>query len=657
VSVQFGRWNFDGKPVNPDYMEKVKPFIALYGPDGGSSYSKGNASILYHAFHTTKESQRELQPHVLASGAVITWDGRLDNRAELVRELRDVVTLDSTDVSIVAAAYEEWDTNCFARLIGDWAVSIWDASAHSLLLAKDPIGIRQLYYALNNDHVAWSTILDPLIILSGKTFALCEEYIAGWLSFFPATHLTPYVGIHSVPPSSCVLIRAGMNTVRKYWDFDPGKQIRYPTDAEYEEHFRSVFAEAVRHRLRSDNPVLAELSGGMDSSSIVCMADAIIARGAAETPRLDTLSYYDRSEPNWDEQPYFTKVEEKRRQAGCHIELSSRNMFSFIFAETKFVTSPSGIGCATDTTNQFETGMSARKNRVILSGIGGDEVLGGVPSPLPRLADLIARAQIKSFVHELVAWAIAMKKPLLYLLFDLFRAFSPTSLGGIPRYKRPVSWLRPDFIKRNLTALHGYEAQLHLFGHLPSFQDNVNTLDNLRRQLSCAPPQSAPVHEKRYPYLDRQLLEFLWAIPRDQIVRPGQRRSLMRRALRGIVPDEILNRKRKAFVAKGPQASISNLSFRLSAWSDHMLSDSLGIVDRVIIRKTFESALDGQQMPLVPLLRICALEVWLQCLQEKCFLSPETKEALSRTVPAAAADPVICPPLSFSAENTHKERR
>src|SRR6266403_76288 len=106
MSVQFGRWNFDGKPVDRDYLQKVKASIAPYGPDHASSYRKGNISILYHAFHITKESRRETQPHVTASGAILTWDGRLDNRTDLIRQLRAIVTAASTDVAIVAAAYE-----------------------------------------------------------------------------------------------------------------------------------------------------------------------------------------------------------------------------------------------------------------------------------------------------------------------------------------------------------------------------------------------------------------------------------------------------------------------------------------------------------------------------------------------------------------------
>ncbi len=154
MSLQFGRWNFDGKPVDRDHLEKVKPVLAPYGPDDAGSYSKGNISILYHAFHTTKESHRETQPHVTSSGAILTWDGRLDNRADLIRQLGDVVTIGSTDVEIVAAACERW-SDCFAMLIGDWALSIWDPHTRSLILAKDPIGTRHLYYSFDDNQVTW----------------------------------------------------------------------------------------------------------------------------------------------------------------------------------------------------------------------------------------------------------------------------------------------------------------------------------------------------------------------------------------------------------------------------------------------------------------------------------------------------------------------
>src|SRR5579859_4092836 len=126
VSVQFGRWNLDGLPVDPGYLAKVGEMLAPYGPDGGGAYIKDKVGILYRAFHTTKKSRSEGQPHVTPSGAVLTWDGRLDNRAEFICSLRDVLTINSTDVSIVAAAYERLGTDCFAKFLGDWALSVWN---------------------------------------------------------------------------------------------------------------------------------------------------------------------------------------------------------------------------------------------------------------------------------------------------------------------------------------------------------------------------------------------------------------------------------------------------------------------------------------------------------------------------------------------------
>jgi asparagine synthase (glutamine-hydrolysing) len=613
MSVQFGRWNWDGKPVDQTYLAMVKPVIAPYGPDGEGAYAISNLSILYRAFYTTKESRRETQPFVSESGVVITWDGRLDNRAELIRLLRDRLTTSATDVSIVAAAYDEWGANCFAKLVGDWALSVWDAKSRSLRLAKDPIGTRHLYYSVDNEQVTWSTILDPLVLFAGKSFAFCEEYIAGWFSFFPATHLTPYIGIHAVPPSSSVLIRSGKQTVTKYWDFEPSKRIRYRTDAEYEDHFRSVFGEAVRRRLRSDSPILAELSGGMDSSSIVCMADCIIARGAAETSRLDTVSYYDDSEPNWNERPYFTKVEEKRGRSGTHIDMGSQEPFTFARDSDHFAATPgSSSSPPSKVSRQFSACVASQGNRVLLSGIGGDEVTGGVPTPTPELEDLLVRGHFRTLARQLEVWALNKRRPWFYLLFDVVREFLPRSLIRVPKHKRPAAWLNPAFVKRNCAALTGYEDRTRIFGPLPSLQGNLSTWDVLRRQLACSDLSSDLLLEKRYPYLDRDLLEFVCAIPREQLVRPGQRRSLMRRALVDVVPDEILNRKRKAFVTRGPRVAIAAEWPHLLELGQHMFLSSLGIADSPSFVEALQKSRQGIEVPLVPLMRTLGMELWLR---------------------------------------------
>ncbi len=619
MSVQFGIWNFEGQPPAADYIEKVRATLAPYGPDSNESYSKNGIRILYRAFHTTKESYREKQPCVSLSGAVITWDGHLDNRAELISELRGSLACDSTDVAIVAAAYERWGAHCFAKLIGDWALSIWSAIHRSLILVKDPIGTHHLYYSFDNNQVTWSTILDPLVRFAGKTFALNEEYIAGWFSMFPAVHLTPCVGIHSVPPSSSVLLRPGKHTISKYWDFDPKNKIRYRTEAEYEEHFRVVFAKAVQRKLRSDRPVLAELSGGRDSSSIVCMADTIVARAAADTPRLDTISYYDDAEPNWNERPYFTKVEEKRGRTGWHVNVGAQDPEKIPMPEppsesphSRFVPTPGYDG---RTSPQMRMCMASQGNRIVLSGIGGDEVMGGVPTPAPELENLLARAQFCALAHQLKVWALEKRKPWFHLFWEAARGFFPPALVGVPEYMRPAPWLQSSFVKRHWAALTGYPTRTALFGALPSFQDNVSTFDALRRQLARTALPFEPPFEKRYPYLDRDLLEFMFAIPREQLVRPTQRRSLMRRALVGIVPDEILNRKTKAFVVRSPMVAIANDWAHFAEMTQNMLSNSLGIVDPDRISEALQKVRRGEEVPMIALRRTLFLEGWLKDLR------------------------------------------
>ena len=616
--MQFGKCNLDGKPVDAQELQKVRDLLARYGPDAEDFFCQDNVGVIYRAFHITKESRLENQPHVFPSGSVLTWDGRLDNREDLIGQLGDKFSTVSTDVSIVAAAYERWGTDAFVRLVGDWAISIWDQASRSLLLAKDFIGTRHLYYSIDKDQITWSTILDPLVLLSDHSFVLQEEYIAGWLTFFPAPHLTPYVGIHSVPPSSFVCAAMGTLQVKKYWEFDPTRKIRHHSDAEYEEHFRLVFAESVRRRLRSSSPVLAELSGGMDSSSIVCMADRLIARAEAETPRLDTVSYYDDSEPNWNERPYFAKVEAQRGRAGCHIDVASDKSFGFDSDSNRFAVLPGAAGGRlTSATRQFATCVISQGNRVLLSGIGGDEFTGGLPTPVPELSDLLVEMRFKTLAHQLIAWGLSKRQPWFHLFLESFRQFLPLALVGTPAHMRPARWLRRDFVARNRAALTGYQSRLKLFGSLPSFQENISTLDGMRRQLACALTACEPPYEKRYPYLDRDLLEFIFAIPREQLVRPYQRRSLMRRALVGIVPDELLNRPRKAFVARSPMAAIVAEWAHFVEMSQHMVSSLLGIVDEKTFDEAVQMARHGQEIPLVTVIRTLGIETWLRTIREQ----------------------------------------
>jgi len=622
VSVEYGLWNFQQPSVDPMQIQRVRKMLSAYACDGESEYADDEIRLLHLPFRVTPESESERQPFLTDSGKILLWDGRLDNRLELLGSLHETLRDDRSDAAIVAAALESWGTRGLKKLVGDWALSLWNPKDRVVLLAKDFLGARSLFYTVEENCFVWSTLIDPLLLAKQRTFQLQEEYLAGWLSHFPATHLTPFAGIHSVPPGSYVLFRAKAVTVRQYWTFDSNRRIRYRDDREYEDHFRSVFGESVRRRLRATGPVLAELSGGMDSSSIVCMADHWMAQGSSGTPRLDTISSFDNSEPNWNEAPFFEKVEERRGRTGHHVPLEFGGYWHPLFDPNAFAGTP-GSGRNLNENPAYESYITSGRYRVLLQGTGGDEVLGGVPTPLPELADMLASGRVSFLARRLLVWAIAQRIPALHLAGRTIRLFLPTSLGR-GSVSRP-SWLTPPFARRNAKALNGYARRFRVFGKSPSLQANLSALESLRRQIGCVGISPRPRVERRYPFLDRDLLEYVYAIPREQLVRPNQRRSLMRRALVGIVPAEILNRRRKAFLSRAPLTSLQTELPLLLERSKNMNLSSAGIVNADAFRCLLKKAAEGEPLPIVPVLRTLLLEAWLAHLASWTYGSSSLK--------------------------------
>ena len=628
MSVQFGRWNIEGRPIDRCKLEQISDILTSHAPDGATRFSAHGITLLHGAFHTTVESHFESQPVVCRSGTVLTWDGRLDNRSELLAWLSMAPGDQVSDASIAAAAFQRCGVQCLPRLLGDWAIAARDPREQAVILAKDFVGARPLYYSFDREQITWSSLLEALVLLQRKPVEICEEYLAGWLGSFPAVDLTPYRPIHSVPPCSFVMFRDGKCRVERYWSFDSSRKIRCKSDREYEEQFRFIFSKSVARRLRSDRTIIAELSGGMDSSAIVCVADQILAEAQLQAPGVETLSYFDDSEPNWDERPYFAKVEEKRGRQGCHIDLTSVGSFRFYSDSKEPLFAPASALRNPERIRRFRECLHSHSARIVLSGVGGDEVTGGVPTPFPELEDLLAGAHFVELARKLRQWALALRKPWVHLLAGAVRPFLPSCSCPCSSNARPPVWLAPQFVKQYRKALLPLETRLSLVGALPSFQDNLATLEGLRRQLSCVSANPSSFYEVRYPYLDRELLEFLYAIPREQLIRPGRRRSLMRRALLGVVPTEILERKRKAFVSRTPLRGLA------AAWGDLNSPVSNSLAFRILDPERFESALraaaNGHDVPTPALLRSLSLMAWLESIT-RAGITASDKTVLTRS--------------------------
>lgn len=627
MSVLFGKWNQDGEVPEAAYLEQVRKLLAPYGPDAQGTYTQNGITILQHFLYTTAESKCSARPLVTPSGAVVAWDGRLDNRDEL--RVASGIAVDGADVQLVAAAWERWGEHCFAHLLGDWALSIWEPRTRRVVLAKDFLGCRPLYYSVTERAITWSTLLEPLICLAGRSFALEEEYLAGWLLHFPAAHLTPYAGIRAVPPASYVVFRDSQITIHKYWDFAPGHKTYCRTDAEYEEQFRTKLEGAVRRRLRSDRPVLAELSGGMDSSTIVCMADRIMRRESAVTPRLDTLSYFDDAEPNWNERPYVQQVELQRGRQGCHIDVSGSNGLGLADCTASFSATPGANLHDSQARGQFVAYVVANGIRVVLSGTGGDEVLGGVPDPTPELANLLRGGHLWRWWSQMTAWALALRKPLFGILAETVRSFLPTRKTRVPTRGALPAWIHTDYLPTASVRSQRFTVR----GPSPGFQDSLHTLDTLRRQFAAAPITCCPLYEKRFPYLDRDLLEFLFAVPPEQLLQPHRRRFLMRRSMVGIVPEGVLNRRRKAYVERSPIVDLLREAPTLISRLKEMPPALLRIVDPSALSTALRELPQKPAIPLIPLLRVVGLDAWLQGLTRSGLWNGQVLSSLPGDAP------------------------
>jgi asparagine synthase (glutamine-hydrolysing) len=621
MSVQLGHWEFGSSQRghacsdNPPSLEKRLPGSKVLSHYGLAVACDGLASV-------TRETTPGQPPIFLL------WDGRLDNRNEIVSELDGRVSPASGDPEIVAAAYACWQTNSFHKLIGDWSLTLWNPRARSLILAKDPIGLRPLFYCRTETSLRWSSSLGLLVAEARGALELDFEYLAGWLAFFPEAHLTPYRSIRAVPPSSFVIFEQGRTTVAKYWEFDPNKQIRYANTFDYEEHFREVLSNAVRRRLRSEKPLLAELSGGMDSSSVVSLADAMLKHEQGLAPRLDTLSYYDEAEPHWNELPYLAKVEQRRGRTGHRMQVDCADDLSAILGHTTPTAAPSECGKDSTRNRYVERLIATGGYGGILSGTGGDEFTGGVPTAIPELANLLTEFRLVAFAGRLKTWALSQRKTWFQLLWESFSAFLPNRLLRTSPNQRPPCWLVPRFARDHASALDGYDVRLKFFGPRPSFQENLSALQGLRRYVACSIISPRDGCERCYPYLDRDLLEFLFAVPREELIEPGRRRSLMRRALAGIVPNEILTRKRKAYVSRGPRVAITKRWAELLPLTVNMATESLAIVSADRFRSVLEDLRVGKEAPLVPVLRTLVLERWLR---------NRTSEATNHITPQPAA--------------------
>ena len=478
-------------------------------------------------------------------------DARLDNRAE-IRRLTDC-DAQADDATLIAALYQRDGLDAFERLVGDYAVVLWDERHRRLVLARDPFGTRPLYYH-RDEHGSclWASSLEALLAARPWLIEkLDEEWIAGFLTSGLPADRSVYAGIRTVPPGHVIAFDAESGQVekRRFWRPEELSMSHLGSDTEYEERYLELFSLAVACRMETEEPVFAELSGGLDSSSIVCVADRLLRRGLVPSQDLETISYvFDRAKTS-DERQWMRPIEEHTGRPAHHL-LEDEQPYLEGFEEAVWA-SPSIMTSLGPRLRAAAERMRPKGSQVILSGLAGDQVASGhYPIP-PQFGDLAAEGRWLSLARELGRWRNHADNPHThFLLHGVFANLLPRALR-LRFQSRPdlMPWLHDGFAKRH--QMHErYEGATEAFAarfRLPSQRARFDLIQHVTHGAVTAMNDDYGRFgvTMAYPFLDRRLVEFCLTTPTGQFCRPGEERSLVRRAMRGTMPNTVLDRPDK----------------------------------------------------------------------------------------------------------------
>ena len=639
-------YNLDGRPAERPVFERMLAAIEHRGPDGRGQWIEGPLAMGYQSFHTTPEALRETQPLADPDGRYrMVFDGRVDNRSELTGVVaaalqgRGADLRDDTDAELVLRAWECFGADAPLRIIGDFAFVIWDALKRELFCARDPIGVRAFHYFCDGRTFIAATELQQIFahpsVSPEPDEGTIGEYLSGNLK---EREDTLYRQIKRLPGAHAMTVSAAGTAKRAYFDLNPGPRIVYSDDREYAEHFREIFGEAVRCRMRAIGGVGAHLSGGLDSTSVVGMANSLRREGKVADAPFETFSLLF-EHPDLDERRYIYETVEMLGLTANYpapvpvdLEMCAENTLRY----RDFTEYPNG-----GMWNRLWPAARAQGLRVLLSGTGSDEWMSG---SIYVYADLLRTRQWSALRRRVQRDARALPAVRHRSTADFFLRYAlwplmPPAVRKFARRlrNRPVV---PEFIDgafaRRIALSDRLQAEPRRaagmsFGQFTLYESfhsgwvahGVDIFDRSTARFEI---------EERHPFHDRRLYEFLMALPDDQRARDFQRKYILRNAMRGLVPDSVLARRDKADFSILFIQALERIGGE--HFFDSMSLESAGWVDRAEFQRTYrrrsENYLDTN---IWPLWTTFALELWYRLL----VLKQEVPAAISAEPVAAAA--------------------
>ena len=482
---------------------------------------------------------------VVSSSTSAWFDGRLDNRADLLDRFAPTAPgIDSlSDAALTLAVYEQRGDEFARELNGDFAIAVLDESRRRLILARDVMASQSLYYCVVHGVVLFASQIKSILADRRVTAAPDEDGLAELvLDYWCDDERTCFKGIYSVPPGHAVVVTRDRIDQRAHWTFDPTRQIRYRTFEDYCDHFRTVFEESVRRRLRGASGIAVAVSGGLDSSSIFCQAAQLQRRESLRFTLHGVSMTFPAGTPA-DERGFLEEIERRYDLPITKLRISEYHYLDHVDCAVAQLDSP-GQTSASD----LDIARTAQRAGcgVLLSGFFGDQVL----SDHAYMVDLVRGGRwfdVRRHLGEFAAWSTDVEP-------DFFRSefWSHVMRGLPPRWLvrsarrllrdrrakgRYPPWFTEAFRGRAVarSAQRFRDAGRFASFHAAQLYRHATAghyVNSVRCERAAARIYDVDV---RYPFRDRDLVAFLMAIPGDVVNRGGVPKALLRRALAGVV--------------------------------------------------------------------------------------------------------------------------
>jgi asparagine synthase (glutamine-hydrolysing) len=619
MSGILGAWNLDGRPVEPELLSKMSATLAHRGPDGAGVWHKGPVGLGHLMLHTTPESLHEKLPWAnRTDDLVITADGRIDNREELMAALgySGVETKEITDSQLILAAYEEWGEDCPRRLLGDFAFAIWDRRKQLLFCARDHMGVKPFYYYHGPGKVfILASEIKGILARPEVPRQVNENRVADYLAMeLEDKSSTFYQDIYRLPPGHTLIVGQGGIKLNAYWSLDPCRELRLSSDEEYAAAFREIFTEAVRCRLRSAFPVGSHLSGGLDSSSVVCVARQLLSSSGAQP--LHTFSLLFEDFPQCDEGPFINAVLAPGGVEPHLLPADHFNPLGDIEQMHWHVDEPLWVP---DLSMDWEINRAANRQgvRVLLTGSSGDVTIS---YGFEYLSELLRRGRWLALFQEAVSVARRTNRTLGRTL----RSFALAPLTPEPlrqvwrRVRNGPGIIQPDFARR--TGLHKRSQALKLAPPRLARPDRILHWELL---MSGSEPLGLELFnmaagafavEMRFPYYDRRLIEFCLALPPGQKLHQGWNRMILRRALAHCLPQKVRWREWKTSLSP-------SVAHRLLALGGETITEVIlhnpkvieNYVNLKVMRQAYQHSLAKENLHDAQAMALAAnLGIWLR---------------------------------------------